>query len=605
MKSKSKILVVIFNLLLVSMLMNFGVSEEPQTQASYETSLGFEIDEYYEFYCTEMDSTELNNVFGADWVTDLASYIWISGNNAPSNIGDKTRFLIDDVTNLTTSWILNIDQWDWTPKASTYGAQVVNDVSYDLPFNSSGYTFNPSIWILALPVVDYIAMGMPGVFSSSANEIYYNGTDVADYQVGWIYDVNNGIVKNFWIKDGNGDTIYEMWGFELKLNIAESYNWIVTTFNQGQLSSVFGPNWENDINAYCWWALDAPILNGEKSMFLIDLIDNHASIDDWYTLDVDGWNWKDKELLHGSTPDRNDAPYNLPMDPEGVAFTYSLFMIPTPVVRYLDLLTYDTGYTHDANVVRRSTSDELSYNVVWTFDEGLGVVDSFQIRNSAGSTIFQIILMEIKLPPETTFEWEVTKVDETGLEAVLGTDWEANIQSSFGSGCNETGAKSKRIYDNVTLPSSTWYIYYRQWYWTRGAYDAVPNVTSSTSLFCNPEDGFWGAWMWMIPFPAEYYLLGRGYVAGTKLETLTVTQNATDVQDYQFVYTYDAILGVFSKVQLLDNVSTVVFEYQLVSVEAPPDGFIPGYDTILIVSSIFLMVGFISLITLKRKFKKY
>lgn len=604
MKSKKYVLVfIVTTLLCFSIPMDFGIADNPKTQANGGFSLGYEIGDYFEFYCTEMDSTELNNVFGAGWVTDLSSYFWFTSNNAPSNIGEKTRFLVEDITNTSTIWQFQMDGWDWTPKTSTYGAPVQNDIIYNLPLNASAAIFNPTVWLLALPVEDYITeMSLPGGFTSSGNEIFYNSTDVDDYQIGWIYDEETGVVKNWWIKNGVGDTIFEMWGFTLKIQADASYNWIVTTFNQGQLSSVFGVNWENDINAYCWWALDAPILNGEKSMFYIDTLGNHPSIDDWYYMDVDGWNWKPKALLHGGVPDRDDAPYNLPMDPEGVSFSYTLFMIPTPVIMYLDLLSYTAGYSHDGNEVSRTTSDDEEYTVEWVYDEGLGVVDSFLIKNSAGSTIFQIILMEFKFEPETTFEWEVTKLDNAGLEDVLGVDWETNIQSYFGGDCNETGVKMKRSFNSVNLVTNLWYVDYSQWYWTKDSYAIDPNFTSSYSVFCNPEDGLWGSWMWLVPFPSEYYLLGRGYGGNTKLEYLTVTQNATDVQDFQFLYTYDLLLGVYSRAQLINNESTVLFEYQLVSVEDPPGGgLISGFDTFFVISSVFLMIGLISLISIRRR----
>lgn len=144
-------------------------------------------------------------------------------------------------------------------------------------------------------------------------------------------------------------------------------------------------------------------------------------------------------------------------------------------------------------------------------------------------------------------------------------------------------------------------MYNSHWYWTKDSYAIDPNITFGLAVYCNPEDGLWGSWMWITPFPPEYYLLGRGYGGNTKLEYLTVTQNATDVQDFQILYTYDLFLGVYSRVQLLNNQSTVLFEYQLVSVESPPGGLISGFDTLFVISSAFLMIGLISLISIRRR----
>ena len=72
MKSKNKLFVVVFSsLLFFSILLNTGLADRPKTQANGEFTLGYDIGDYFEFYCTEMDATELNNVYGADWVTDL------------------------------------------------------------------------------------------------------------------------------------------------------------------------------------------------------------------------------------------------------------------------------------------------------------------------------------------------------------------------------------------------------------------------------------------------------------------------------------------------------------------------------------------------------
>jgi hypothetical protein len=606
MKSKNKFyLAVITTMLFFGILINVGATTMPKTQSNGDYELGYEIGDYFEYYCTEMDTTELNNVFGGDWATNLGGYFWFTNYNPPSGEGEKTRFEFVDINNDTTSWYFTMDGWDWTPKTSSYGTPAQDDQIYTLYKNVSAGTFNPTVWIIMLPVLDFISeiQYFPN-FYGIGNTIFYNGTDVQDFQVAWVYDETTGIVKNFWIQNNVGTTIFEMWGFELKVQDFEHYNWIVTNFNQGQITAVFGSDWENDIEAYCWWALDAPIISGEKSMFYIDAVVDHSSVDDWYSFDVDGWNWKAKELLHGGVPDRDDVLYNLPMDPEGITFHYSLFMIPIPVIRYLELLTFSAGYSNDGNKVTRTTTDDQEYTVVWQYDEDLGVVDSFQIKNAAGTTIFHIILMEFKWDPGTAFEWEVTVVDDTRLEDVLGVDWESNIQTFFGTGCNEIGATMKFATEDINLEGNLWNIDYDIWLWTTSSYANTPDSSDTYGLYCNPEDGNWGSWMWIVPYLPDYYLAGRTYVGTTALDGLTVTQNATDVEDYQILYTYNAVVGAFDTVQLVNNESTVLFEYQLISVEPPPGGDgIPGFDTFFVISSAILMIGLISIIYVRKKIK--
>ncbi|GAG78249.1 unnamed protein product, partial [marine sediment metagenome] len=313
---------------------------------------------------------------------------------------------------------------------------------------------------------------------------------------------------------------------------------------------------------------------------------------------------KAKDLLHGGVPDRDDAPYGLPMDPESASFSYTVFMIPTPVTRYLDAIAYGPGYIYDGNEVTQSASDDQAYTVVWSFDEELGVVDSFQIKNAGGTTIFHIILMEFKFEPETAFEWEVTIVDDTGLEEVLDTDWVTNIWGLFGPGCDETGAKMKFNVQDITLDGDLWLFEYDLWWWTTDPYGVAPNITTGYSLFSNPELGSWGTWIWITPYLPDYYLTGRAYGVGYELDGLTVRQNITDLEDFQIIYTYDAIWGVFNTVQLVNDESTVLFEYQLISVEPPPgEEGIPGFDMLFIICSVFLMIGLISVISIRKKIK--
>jgi len=602
MKSKKFIIGLLsFSLVFVSLLISNGISYSPKLQANGDESLGFEIGDYFEFVCTEFDTTELFNVFGADWSANLGSFLWWTSYNPPGALGEKTRFSIVNITLPSTIWKFTMDGWDWITKTTPFTTTIVDDVIYSLPQNASSTTFNPSVWLLALPVEDYISsMTLLAGYSSSGNEIYYNSTDVQDYQLGWVYDIKTAVVKNFWIKDGTGTTIFEMWGFELKIQESETYNWIVTELNAVELENVYGSNWDSDLEAYCWWALNSPDAVGNKSKFEIDTIVPHPTYDDWYRLNVDGWNWAGMDSLHGGVPDRDDVSYNLPMDPEGLFFHYSLFLIPTPVVTYLEELSFLAGYSASDNTVTRSDTDLEDYEVKWFYNEDLGVTELFQIKNSADVVIFEVILLKFHIPDGTEFTWEVTKLSEAGLEGALGTDWETNLQGYFGTDCNQIGAKLKRNISNVRLVGTLWYVDYSEWYWTTSTFNSNPNFTSSYSLFCDPQAGTWGSWMWLTPFPPHYYLVGRSYIASNELSDLTVTRNLTDIQDFQITYEYDEILGVFNTVQLLDNISTVVFEWSLMTVTVSTSGGIPGYSPYIFISTMILLIGFVSILSIKR-----
>lgn len=251
MKSKKFIIGLLsFSLIFVSLLISNGHSYTPKLQANGDESLGFEIGDYFEFVCTELDTTELFNVFGADWSTDLGDFFWWTSYNPPGAIGEKTKFSIVNITLPSTTWQFTMDGWDWITITNPFTTTIVDDVIYSLPQNASSATFNPSVWLLTLPVEDYISsMTLVSGYSSSGNKIYYNSTDVGDFQIGWVYDTNTAVVKNFWIKDSTGTTIFEMWGFELKIQESETYNWIVTELNAVELENVFGSNWDLALEA--------------------------------------------------------------------------------------------------------------------------------------------------------------------------------------------------------------------------------------------------------------------------------------------------------------------------------------------------------------------
>ncbi|MCK4286584.1 MAG: hypothetical protein KAX18_10300 [Candidatus Lokiarchaeota archaeon] len=93
---------------------------------------------------------------------------------------------------------------------------------------------------------------------------------------------------------------------------------------------------------------------------------------------------------------------------------------------------------------------------------------------------------------------------------------------------------------------------------------------------------------------------GCGYILSNKLSDLTVTRNLTDIQDFQIIYEYDEILGVYNTVQLLDDTSTVIFEWSLMTVTVSTSGGIPGYSPYIFISTMILFIGFISIVSIKK-----
>jgi hypothetical protein len=81
---------------------------------------------------------------------------------------------------------------------------------------------------------------------------------------------------------------------------------------------------------------------------------------------------------------------------------------------------------------------------------------------------------------------------------------------------------------------------------------------------------------------------------------LTVTADLTDIEDFQLVCIYDEILGVLKIVQILDDSDQVVYEFRLTSAIVSPEGGISGYNLYMLVSTIILLIGFISILAVKK-----
>ena len=90
MKSKKIILgLVLLNFIFGSLFISNATSNNPK-QASGDYSLGFGIGDEFEFFCTVFNTTELFNVFGGDWQTNLGDYFWFTGSAPPTGLGEKT-----------------------------------------------------------------------------------------------------------------------------------------------------------------------------------------------------------------------------------------------------------------------------------------------------------------------------------------------------------------------------------------------------------------------------------------------------------------------------------------------------------------------------------
>jgi hypothetical protein len=215
MKSKKIIVgLVILNFIFGFLFVSNATSNSPKP-ANGDYSLGYGIGDEFEFFCTVFDTTELLNVLGGDWQTDVGSLFWFSGYSPPVNLGDKTKFAIVNITDNPgddTWWWFIMDGWNFTAESALYGTPVMDDVIYNWPKNiTASIGWNPSVWLISLPVVQCLStLFYPGTgYTIYENVVIYSGFDIDDYYFFWIYDENTGIVKNFRIRN-DSEIIFEL-----------------------------------------------------------------------------------------------------------------------------------------------------------------------------------------------------------------------------------------------------------------------------------------------------------------------------------------------------------------------------------------------------------
>ena len=214
MKSKKIILgLVLSNFIIGSLFISNATSNSPKP-ANGDYSLGYGIGDEFEFFCTVFDTTELLNVFGGDWQSNLGYYFWFADYTPPNDLREKAKFFIDDISDLpsnNTWWRIIIDGWGWIAESASYGVPVRVSMLYTIPKIAAGELWNPSGWIISLPVVQYL-MGLTYGFGLTldGNTLIYAGTDVDDFIINWIYDEKTGIVKTFKIKKVDDTVIFEV-----------------------------------------------------------------------------------------------------------------------------------------------------------------------------------------------------------------------------------------------------------------------------------------------------------------------------------------------------------------------------------------------------------
>ncbi|MFW9865486.1 MAG: hypothetical protein ACFFEN_05240 [Candidatus Thorarchaeota archaeon] len=133
---------------------------------------------------------------------------------------------ITDHPSIVDWWQFTLDGWGWICKSIPFGKTPVRDDStYNFPKNVSGELWNPSVWLISLPVALCLSeLAFLGGYTVVDNSIIYSGTDVEDYYIHWIYNVNIGVVSEFNIQNSENSTVFKLSAPTSQSNGIPGYN---------------------------------------------------------------------------------------------------------------------------------------------------------------------------------------------------------------------------------------------------------------------------------------------------------------------------------------------------------------------------------------------
>ncbi len=235
---------------------------------------------------------------------------------------------------------------------------------------------------------------------------------------------------------------------------------------------------------------------------------------------------------------------------------------------------------------------------------------------------------------------KVTTVDSAGLIKTMGATWSDKLQTSFGDGCNETGARNKAViigvYPNETVnlgagDMNAFKVETEYWYWTTEDFSSTPDIAAiNVTTLYDPSHlqalctlsvvsnvsmyGFWfdaGIMDWrfaadyltQLPVDPADYLADMIWETYWTVDGLKVTYDgppdmAVFLNDYSATWEYDSIYGAFIRYTLKDNESQVIYKFEI---ELPAAGEIPGFEIPILLGVTFGAIVCIVYIVMKKK----
>jgi len=245
---------------------------------------------------------------------------------------------------------------------------------------------------------------------------------------------------------------------------------------------------------------------------------------------------------------------------------------------------------------------------------------------------------------------KVTTVDETGLEAIFGSGWSTTLQLAFGTGCNETGAKSKSV---VTAINTSQYFNFGlglmemcnitvdYWLWTTEPFNTNPdfdelslyflkepkNLTDVVNLYTfvylgvtyNVTVPYSMGFLGQLPIQGSTFLSKLDWEDDWSSDGFKITHEATAgyiiyqwyamipdfvaigmmYQDCTEIWTYDSTYGAFIGYELLNNESSLVYKFEI-ELEVSE---IAGFELFVLIGASNLTIISIIYITIKKKKK--
>ena len=218
---------------------------------------------------------------------------------------------------------------------------------------------------------------------------------------------------------------------------------------------------------------------------------------------------------------------------------------------------------------------------------GLMLLSLFILSNMLSA---QAAVYNIQVAENDEFIYEVTTVDEAGLEAVFGADWAGDMGSS-----GIIGVKEKFIITSIDDTSTSyWKITMQHWNPTTVAFTEFPDSGTYTDhVYKDPADAFYVSLF--VPTPVSSYLTvvaGKSTLMESSGNTITFDWDIIKT-GFDLVYTYNNN-GVTSSYAYV-YVGKTIWEVTL-------GGLIPGYDlAILLGISAVSMLSIIYIVMKKKK----